>query len=187
MKSKVRILGRTLPAWMVGMVLILATSGAATGVVLAGNVTGAVTATASQSLLILQNSGTYISGANKSLITVNDSGTGFHAAAEIHTGDEFKVHLALSNGSNQPLNGELTLTAPDGITLSADGMSASSTPPGDMDGDVVRTGPFTWIYRLNPDAIGHPTSTDLVITVAMADDLPPGFYSIDGTLKQVQQ
>ena len=113
MKSKVRILGKTFPAWVVGMLLILATSGAATGVVLAGNVTGSMTTTASQSLLILQNQGTYISGANKSLITVNDPGTGFHAAAEIHTGDQFSVRLALSNGSNQALNGKLTLTAPE--------------------------------------------------------------------------
>jgi hypothetical protein len=51
-----------------------------------------------------------------------------------------------------------------------------------MINDVVRTGPFTWKFRL---AAGTNVSTDLIIDVALADDMPPGFYALDGSIKQV--
>lgn len=177
MRGKVKILGKTLPAWAIVVALIVASAGAATGVVLTGSVTGVVTLTASQSLLVLQNAGTNITGADAWLITIEDDETAFQAAAEINTGDDYTINLALANESDDELTGELTLIGPDGITLNADADGA-----GDMINDVVRTGPFTWKFRL---AAGTNVSTDLIIDVALADDMPPGFYALDGSIKQV--
>ncbi|MDP6512328.1 MAG: hypothetical protein QF878_03910 [SAR202 cluster bacterium] len=177
MRGKVKILGKAFPAWVIAVALIVASAGAATGVVLAGNVTGAITLTASQSLLVLQNSGTVITGADASLITVDDDETAFQAAAEINTGDTYTIKLSLANDSDAELSGELTLIGPDGITLKADAEGG-----GDMIDDVVRTGPFTWKFRL---ASGSNTTSDLAIKVALADNMPPGFYALDGSLKQV--
>lgn len=181
MKGKIKLFGKTMPAWLLAAGLIVASSGAATGVVLAGRVTGTITATVSQALRIsFPATGTNITGADRSLITAKDDLTAFTAAAEINTGDEFDVNLALRNDSNAELTGELTLVAPDGITLSVD-------EAGDAVANIVRTGPFTWKFRLNPivDPSTALDDTDLTITVALADDMLPGFYSIDGTLKQV--
>ncbi|MBI4312962.1 MAG: hypothetical protein HY681_14470 [Chloroflexi bacterium] len=176
MRGKVRMFGKTLPAWAVGVALILATSGAAVGVVLTGNVTGVITATASQSLLVSNGS---LSGpaVDAGLFTLSDDGTKFTAGAEINTGDKFDVDLALANASAEELTGELTLVAPSGVTLLVREFD-------DITGNIVRTGPFTWKFRL---PVASDTTADMRVTVALADDMPPGFYAIDGTLKQVAQ
>lgn len=177
MRGKVRVLGKTVPAWAIGVALIVATAGAATGTVLAGQVTGTVTTTASQALLVRDAPGTAVVGADAGLVTLKDDGTAFHAAAEVNTGDSYRVDLALENDSGAQLTGELSLIGPEGITLSVD--EANDVPP-----DVVRTGPFSWKFRLNQTTNKY---TDLKITVALADDMSPGFYAIDGKLKQVAQ
>ena len=176
--KQLKILGKTFPAWAVAAALIVATAGAATGVVLAGKVSGTITATVSQALVVLQNAGTGVTGADASLVTVQDDGTAFQAAAEINTGDMFTVHLHLANLSAAELTGEVTLVAPDGITLSM--QRADEVIP-----DVVRTGPFTWKFRMIPSGTPPNGITDLRINVALADDMPPGFYAVDGHIKQV--
>lgn len=179
MHGKMRILGKMIPAWAVAGALILGTAGAATGVVMAGRVTGTLTATVNQSLTVANGT---ITGADASLVTVSDDGTKFTASSEINTGDKYRLKLALVNAGHEDLVGELVLVAPDGITLSV-------KSAGDIVDDIVRTGPFTWKFRiLSDDADGTPGpngTVDMVITVALADDMPPGFYAIDGTLKQV--
>ena len=176
MRGKVRIFGKRLPVWMVGAGLILATSGAAVGVVLTGQVTGVITATASQALLISAGA---LSGpaVDAGLFTMSDEGTKFTAGVEINTGDRFNVDLALANASDEELTGELVLVGPSGITLQVREMD-------DITQNIVRTGPFTWKFRL---PVATDTAPDMRITVALADDMPPGFYAIDGTLKQVAQ
>ena len=176
MRGKLRIFGKIPPAWAVGLALIVATAGAATGVVLTGNVTGVINTTVSQALTV---SGGAVSGGavDAGLFTLHDDETKFTANAEINTGDSYEVDLELANYSEVELTGELILVAPDGITLSVDEAN-------DVVVDVVRTGPFTWVFRM---AASNNTSTDLSITVALADDMPPGFYAIDGTIKQVAQ
>ncbi len=176
MRGKVRMFGKTLPAWAVGAALILATSGAAVGVVLTGNVSGLITATASQALLVRDGT---LSGpaVDAGLFTMSDDGTKFTAGAEINTGDQFNVDLALANESDAELTGELVLVGPSGITLLVREMD-------DITQNIVRTGPFTWKFRL---PVATDTVPDMRITVALADDMPPGYYAVDGTLKQVAQ
>jgi len=173
--KNLHILGKSIPAAVLAFAIILSTAGAAVGVVLAGRVTGTVGATVGQALVIRQVAGTSVSGADRALVTVEDNGTAFTASAEVNTGDQFNVNLALANLSGAELVGELTLVAPEGITLDV-------VEGGDVIPNAVRTGPFNWKFRMNPS--DNP-STDLVVTVALADDMPPGFYSIDGTMKQV--
>ncbi len=183
--GRVRVFGRSLPAWTIVLTAIVGASGAATGTVLVGDATGVISATASQALTIRQASGTGLTNADRGLITVEDDGTGFHASAQVHTGDLYKIDLALSNASSEELTGEIALFPPPGITLEAEAAVA-----GDIEavGDVVPVGPFSWRFRLRADApagAGDPDNTDMTVLVAIADDLPPGFYQIDGTLSQV--
>ena len=178
MRGKVRIFGGSLPVWVLAAALIAATAGTATGVVLAGNVDGRVAATASQAIKIGDGAGTTVSGADEGLVFVEDDGTGFHAAAEINTGDDYEVELSVSNLSDDELTGELTLTAPDGITLDVEKAGAITD-------DILQSGPSTWKFKLPVN--DADATTDMKITVALADDTPPGFYSIDGTIEQVRK
>ncbi|MDA1096259.1 MAG: hypothetical protein O3B84_03275, partial [Chloroflexi bacterium] len=66
------------PLWFIAALAILGSASAATGVVLTGNVSGLITATASQSLLVREGS---ITGADAQLGTVNDEMTQFTASA----------------------------------------------------------------------------------------------------------
>jgi hypothetical protein len=98
---------------MVGLA-ILGSAGAATSVVLTGSVTGLITATVSQALLVRDLS---ITKTDAQLGTVSDDMTQFTASAEINTGDKFDVGMVLGNESDQDLASELTLIYPDAITL----------------------------------------------------------------------
>ena len=158
--------------------LIVATAGAATGAVLAGSVDGVVTAAASQAMVVQDGAGTAITGADEGLVFVEDDETAFHAAAELNTGDDFDVALSVANLSDDELTGELTLIAPDGITMDVAKAADAITD------DIIQTGPFTWKFKL--PANDAPADTDMTITIALADDMPPGFYEIDGTLTQVK-
>ncbi len=68
MRGKTRLFGKTFPAWIVAAGLIVAKSGAATGVVLAGRVTGTMTATVSQALTVAGGS---LSGVDADLFTTS--------------------------------------------------------------------------------------------------------------------
>lgn len=177
MRPRKRSLAKALPGWALVLFIIVGTAGAATGAVLAGRVTGVTTATVSQSLLIKESPGTKITNADRALFTVSDDGAKFTAGAEVNTGDAFKVKMALANVSDSDVVGELILVGPEGITLGVDSV-------GDTIPDAVRVGPFTWKFELPPS---DNNTTDLTINIALADDMPPGFYAIDGQLEQVAQ
>ena len=173
MNGKIQILGRSLPAWVIAVALIVATAGAAAGTVLSGAVAGQVSTSVSQSLSIDSGS---VTGADNAIFTVSDNGTNFSAAAEINNGDQYTIALVLQNGSSQSAVFELTLVGPRDVGLSVAGSAAAGSK---VDVRAVRTRATTWKGSI---ASGNG---DLTITVAAADDMDPGYYSINGSIKQV--
>ena len=168
MSGKVLILGKSLPVWVIAVALIVATAGAAAGTVLSGAVAGQVSTTVSQSLSI--NSGS-ISGADNAIFTVSDDGTEFSAAAEINNGDKYTIELVLGNASTDTATFELSLAGPKDVGLSASGEATKV--------QAVRISATTWKGSVVAG------SGKLTITVAAADDMDPGFYSIEGSIRQV--
>jgi len=144
-RGKLHILGKNIPAWVIAVALIVTTGGAAVGVILAGQVTGTISTTASQALVV--RTGSVSGGAvDAGLFTMSDNGTAFTAAAEVHTGDQYNVNLTLANHSNTELIGDLTLVAPDGITLSVAGAGNTVAGPVQTKGP----NPSVWKFKLAP-------------------------------------
>ena len=162
MRGKVQVLGKSFPAWIIAAALIVATAGAAAGTVLSGAVAGQVSTSVSQSLSIDSGS---VAGADNAIFTVSDNGTKFSAAAEINNGDKYTIALVLGNDSNQSAIFEFKMVPPRHVGLAVSG--------------AVRTSATTW-----KGSVGSGTG-DLTITVAADDEMRPGYYSIEGSLKQV--
>ncbi len=132
----------------------------------------------------------YVFAPDRSIGAVNDQQTAFQFAAEIDTGDWYAFVLPLKNASNQDMVVELMLLLPEGIT--AEVMDGEAT--NDYVNDMTRTGPYTWKFHLEAEADkSAPIFTDLsedlgdsiVIVVAASDVIMPGFYNIEGTVKQI--
>ena len=172
---KVKIFGKRLPIWLLVLALIGAGAGAATGTVLAGKVSGKMPVTASQAVLVSGVDFSSLPGGTPHIATVADDGTGFTAGVELHNGDEYKVEIALKNLSESALYVKLTLWGvPCGITVSADDTDDASS--------ICRVGRYTWMFKLNPTT---DSSKDVVLTIALADNMKPGFYEIKGKIEPV--
>lgn len=196
-----------LPVWILVAGLVVASAGAAVGTVLSGQVQGEMPVAVSQALLsgapqnavvtlvedslVPQNvvdgcGGTFAAGvtippADRFIGVVSDDHTGFQAAAEIDTGDCMTINVPLKNASNQPLVGTVTLNIPAGLTAEV----VHKTVGGDSITAISRTGANTWKFNLASDALYRADKDCLLIVIASADDMAPGFYNITGTLRQI--
>ena len=170
MTNGIGLLSKGVPMWALVAVIGMVAAGAAVGTVLGGNVQGSIPTSVSQSLLldtVIQVDGGF--GA------VSDDGTQFTIAREIHTGEQYTIDLMLSNGSDDQLLAELSLDIPVGLTVDVEGVGSDVL-------DVTRTGLGTWRMRVESGATDE--SGKITITVAHADDAPPGFYEMFGFLSQ---
>lgn len=175
-KHKIRMFDRSIPTWLLVLTLLVAGAGAAVGTVLAGQITGEVPVTVGQALVT-----DYVNipagQVDQRFTSISDDGTGFTAAAEVDTGMDYTITVGIENNSDEDAVAELTLIYPDGLTLDVVGMGQITK--------VTRTGLYTWKMDVDAIAAGGVGASDIInITVAVADDIAPGFYQIDGTLKQ---
>ncbi len=160
------------PYLLGALALIASVAGAAAGTVLSGGVGGVVPVSVSQALLVET---VQVIGGDLAQGFRSDDGTEFTAAVELNTGDSFETHLALVNESDEDLVGELLLDFPLGISLSVEALDGAD--------QVLRTGLGSWLFDLESN---HTNDViDLIITVALADDIPPGFFEITGELRQI--
>ncbi len=166
---KIKVLGKSIPVWVLGAALTIISGGAAAGPVLSGNVQGTVPTAVSQALTVESVGGDVGFGG------VSDDGTQFTAAAEIVTGEQYRIDLHLANNSSEDIFAELALDIPIGLTIDVD------DPGSDVTG-LTRTGLATWKMKLASGATG--ASGLVIVTVAHADDAPPGFYEMYGILTQ---
>jgi hypothetical protein len=203
MKSSVRIMGKkAIPIWLLVIALVACGAGAAAGTVLAGKVTGEVPVAVSQALLTeapdwkdslasdnttqpqqVYMHATWVHAPNREFGAVADDNTAFQAAAELATGDWAVFNLPLKNASDVELIGLLTLSVPD--CLEVEVFQAKSDAGGSHVHNVVRVGMNTWKFKLDAEAEYCDPDDALAILVSVDDYCMPGYYNIEGTIKQI--
>ena len=198
LQKKFNIFGRLIPAWIMAGLLVVAASGAATGTVLAGQISGDLGVTISQSLLIhtdgvdTRNADGTDAGAYDA---VSDNKTEFASGIELKQGDCYFIRLSLSNVSDYDLFGRFDITVPDGVTASAvkgsitaldNDCEASGTPTANDTTELVRTDGDTWSFNLD-DVADANTNVDISLILAMADNVVPGFYSMGAEFVQTDR
>ncbi|MBI4310308.1 MAG: hypothetical protein HY681_00895 [Chloroflexi bacterium] len=165
-------LGRfRMPLWALALagVAIVAAAGQAVGPVLSGSVTGSAGLVVEQSL-VLDDSSTVMShsGTDDSLLVINDEGTSFTAAVEMHVGDyDNVIFLEIRNDSDADANAIVELNVPRGIDVEDEGASRQ------MSGNA-------WLLTVPANS-----SDALEMRVSPKDDLKPGFYTISGRIVQI--
>ena len=172
-------LGRLgLPVWVVGLAVLLvgAAAGQAVGPVLSGGVQGSAGLTVEQAV-VLSTTATAVLNANDSVVTVNDEGTGFTAAIEIHVGDSPVLKLDVDNLSDAQANAILELNVPAGVDVEVE----ESADAGLREAQLTRN---TWLMQVPVGETGDATDT-IDVTISPKDDMKPGFYTITGRIIQV--
>ena len=200
MTKKITILGKLIPVWVVVAALVACGAGAAAGTVLKGKVIGEVNVAASQAPLVdapiwqdgvsqnpnmpqqVYNHYHWINLPNRGIGMVADDNTAFEAAAELAIGDWAAFNLPIKNASDVPMYALMTLDVPKCIIEVE--VYAATTAVNIQ--NPVRIGCNTWKFEVSPDA--HYDEIDdclMVVVVSVDDDCPPGYYTINGTIKQI--
>lgn len=182
-KRNLHFMGRKVPTWALILSTVIAGAGAATGIILADDIPGAVVVSVSQAILVEKPivTGDY----DQRFSSVSDDGTMFTAGVEANNGDSFAVNVPVRNEANGDIVVEMTVFT---------GTNTAGVITVDLDGsglidDVVRFDNWTWKFTADADANGDddsPVVDGVCIKVAIADDADPGFYHIQGTLRPVK-
>ena len=175
--TNIPVLNKDVPKGLLALVLVLAAVGAATGITLAGSISGTA-ATEVDQAITLNESNTGVTGdaVDSNLTTVSDDGTEFRTGVSVNQGDSYKMNISLDNEANTTLNGQLILSADAPLQVSAEG----------DDNDTVN------VQRLDSETflLEHTgtdgTSGTVTITVAAPNDIEPGFYEIQGEVVPAQ-
>jgi hypothetical protein len=169
--TEIPVLNKDVPKGLLALVLVLAAVGAATGITLAGSISGTAATEVDQAITLDDTSVTG-DAVDSSLTTVSDDGTEFRTGASVNQGDSYDVELTLNNTANTTLNGQLILSADAPLQVSADGDNTNVT--------VQRLDSETFLLE-------HEEGTGTVtITVAAPNDIEPGFYEIQGEVVPAQ-
>ena len=184
--KKLRITRVSFPAWVLGVALLVvaAAAGQAVGPVLSGGIQGSTGLTIEQSVVlsstsvdhgVFDSTGGGGSPHDDAIVTLNDEGTAFTAAIELHVGDTEYLVLDLDNGSDVQANAIMELIVPAGIDFEVD----------ELDGDIseAQLNRKSWLMKLDTVSLG--SSGDLEIAISPKDDLRFGFYTTTGRIVQV--
>jgi len=206
---------KKLPGWIIVAACVITGAGAAVGAVLAGNVTGDIPVTVSQSILvstpiielhsqtgadlhadgapqtIYNYNGAQVmtSQPDRYIASVGDDRTSFEVAAELNTGDAFLFSIPAKNASDQDVVAEITLQMPEGISAGLfipwESFYSSPSNPNGNILGLVRAGANKWIISINSDA-EYDLRYDLInVVISTSDCIQPGFYNVSGTIKQI--
>ncbi len=171
-------LGRVaMPLWALALAgtAVVAAAGQAVGPVLSGSVSGTAGLTVEQAV-VLAEGGTVgigsLDSTDEGLGVINDEGTSFTAAIELHVGDTVTMTLPILNMSDADANAILELSCPAGVDVELD-ESSSNLGEAQMSKN-------TWLLFVDKD-----NADSLTITISPKDDLKPGFYTISGRISQI--
>lgn len=175
-------LGRVaMPLWALALAgtAVVAVAGQAVGPVLSGSVSGNAGLTVEQSILLSDSAGTFTIADTAAghtddyLGVINDDGTSFTAAVELHVGDTVKLSLPLRNVSDANGNAILEISCPAGVDIEVDSSGLGTIKEAQMSKN-------NWLLRVNA-----ATTDTLDIILSPKDDLKPGFYTISGRISQI--
>ena len=136
------------------------------------NVSSIVT-TVEQALGVVGGS---VTEASVGRVIVSDDYTAFLAPVEACTGDQYTVRLALVNKSDQPLELELDISTPKGLSVDVQGRDGVT--------NVVRTDINSFAFTLA--ASEENETSDLAITVAVDDLIQPGNYTLNCSIEPLR-
>jgi len=131
-----------------------------------------VATTVEQALGVMGGS---VTEADAGRVIVSDDGTAFKAPVQANIGDKFNINLALVNKSDQPLDLQIDIDTPGGLTATIQGNDGAS--------GVVQSDINSWVFTLAANE-GNET-TDLAITIAVDDLIQPGNYVLDCVIEPV--
>ncbi|MBI4310181.1 MAG: hypothetical protein HY681_00240 [Chloroflexi bacterium] len=175
-------LGRLgMPLWFLALAgaVVVAAAGQAVGPVLSGSVTGSAGLTVEQSVLLDPTGSISISGhGDDALGVMDDEGTNFTAAIELHAGDTVTITLPVVNVSDADANAILELVPPAGVDVEVTSTEVGGDDANDL--EEAQMSKNAWLMRV--DASNDDT---LDITISPKDDLKPGFYTISGRIVQI--
>ncbi len=180
MTRKVRLGRIAFPIWALALAgaAVLAAAGQAVGPVLSGSVTGSAGLTVEQAV-VLAEGGTIVVDSldpnDEGLGVINDEGTSFTVAIELHVGDTVIIKLPVVNLSDASANAILELVPPAGVDVEVD----TSTEPAGLllEAQMSKN---AWLL-----SVGIANAETLNITVSPKDDLKPGFYTLSGRIVQI--
>jgi len=131
-----------------------------------------IAATVEQALGVMGGS---VTEADAGRVVVSDDGTAFKAPVQANIGDKFNVNLALVNKSDQPLDLQIDISTPSGLTAAIQGNDGAS--------GVVQSDTNSWVFTL---AANEDNQTpDLAITIAVDDLIQPGNYVLDCVIEPI--
>lgn len=173
--TNIPVLNKDVPKGLLALVLVLAAVGAATGITLAGSISGTA-ATEVDQAITLNESNTDVSGdaLDSNLTTVSDDGTEFRTGVSVNQGDSYKMEIGLDNEANTTLNGQLILSADAPLQVSAEGDNTVNVQRLDSESFLIE--------HTGKDG----DSGTVTITVAAPNDIEPGFYEIQGEVVPAQ-
>ena len=180
MGRKVRIGRIGMPLWALALAgaAVVAAAGQAVGPVLTGSVTGSAGLTVEQAV-VLAEGGTIgvgsLDASDEGLGVINDEGTSFTVAIELHVGDTVTVTLPVINMSDASANAILELMPPAGVDVEVEPIvvGASELQEAQMSKNA-------WLLK-----VGVANNDLLEITISPKDDLKPGFYTLSGRIVQI--
>lgn len=185
LRHKFKIDRMSILVWLIGLtvLMVVAAAGQAVGPVVSGGIQGFAGLTIEQSMVLSSTSadhGVFDSAGgggsphDDATVTLNDEGTAFTAAIELHVGDTEYLVFDLDNGSDVQANVIMELNVPAGIDFEVD----------DFGGDTseVQLNSKSWLMKLDTVSLG--SSGELEIAISPKDDLRPGFYTITGRIVQ---
>lgn len=167
-----------------GTATILIASGQAVGPVLSGSVTGDVVSVVSQTIildldLLMGANPVVISGVDDWLSTRDDDGIHFTLAMEMDVGDRAVIDIFLENVSNRDAAATLSLVVPEIVDVSLTEIPTSGTRVGE-----AQMGRAKWLLRLAAET-GDTNQDGIRLSVEPKDDFKPGFFTINGQIRQI--
>ena len=176
LKRKIGFGRFAVPMWFAGLsvLIIAATAGQAVGPVLSGGVQGSTGLVVEQSIVLDDTAASHsVTGADDAVVTVNDDGSSFTAAIEMHVGDTGILKPAINNNSDADGNAIMELNVPRGIDVEVEASTGTTL----KEAQLTRS---SWLMVVNS---GNSETID--ITIESKDDIKPGFYTISGRIVQV--
>ncbi len=175
--KKIHIGRIAMPLWALVLAggAVVAAAGQAVGPVLSGSVTGSAGLTVEQSVLLSTSTAISFTGGHgdDNLGVVNDEGTSFTVAIELHVGDTIVMHLPVVNLSDADANAILELLPPAGVDVEIEPSTGTTLKEAQMSKNA-------WLLKVDDG-----NSETLKVTISPKDDLKPGFYTISGHIVQI--
>lgn len=164
--------GKKIPPAVVAMIFILIGAGATAGAA-AGTIEGEGNTEVEQALVI-GSDGIFIDNADGGIAQVGDSNTSFVTSATIQQGEDYEIEINLTNEADEEVLGQVVIEGAAPLHIDASD---------DSDVDAQKTGNGEFIISATKNA----KNDDLILEVSSDQDISPGFFEFEVTIKPVEQ